>query len=113
VLGGGMRQAGYLAAACIYAFENNVERLAEDHNHAQLLAECLSKKDFTGEILPVETNILIFEVKGRLSPQEFSAKLKEDDIHVMAISKTHVRMVLHLDVSPEMVQQTIKVINEI
>jgi threonine aldolase len=113
VLGGGMRQAGYLAAACIYALENNVQRLAEDHKHAQLLAECVSKKDFTGEILPVETNILIFEVKGRLSPQEFSQKLKEKDIYVMAISKTHVRMVLHLDVTPEMVQQTIQVINDI
>jgi threonine aldolase len=113
VLGGGMRQAGYLAAACIYALENNVERLAEDHKHAQLLAECLAKKDFTGEILPVETNILIFEVKGTLTPQGLTEKLKEKDILVMAISKTHVRMVLHLDVTPEMVQQTIAVINEI
>jgi threonine aldolase len=113
VLGGGMRQAGYLAAACIYALENNVDRLAEDHKHAQLLADCVSKKDFTEEILPVETNILIFEVKGRLTPQEFSQKLKEKDIYVMAISKTHVRMVLHLDVTPEMVQQTIQAINDI
>jgi threonine aldolase len=113
VLGGGMRQAGYLAAACIYAFEHHVERLAEDHKHARLLADCLSKKDFTGEFLPVETNILIFEVKGRLTPQEFSQRLRENDIHVMAISKTHVRMVLHLDLTPEMVQQTIKLIDEI
>jgi threonine aldolase len=113
VFGGGMRQAGYLAAAGIYALENNVNRLAEDHCHAKMLADCICEKDFAGEILPVETNILIFEVKGRLTPQSFAEKLKEQNIFVMAISKTQVRMVLHLDVSEDMVQQTIKAINEL
>jgi threonine aldolase len=92
--------------------ENNIERLADDHKHAQTLADELAKKDFIGEFLPVETNILIFEVKGRLTPQQFADKLKEQNIMVMAISKTHVRMVLHLDVTPEMVEKTVKVINE-
>jgi threonine aldolase len=113
VFGGGMRQAGYLAAAGIYALNNNVDRLADDHQHAKQLAACLSKKDFTREILPVETNILIFEVAGRLTPQSFAEKLKEKDIFVMAISKTQVRMVLHLDVSAEMVEKTIKAINDL
>ena len=62
VFGGGMRQAGFLAAAGIFALEHNIERLAEDHQHAKLLAECLSEKDFVKNILPVETNIIIFEV---------------------------------------------------
>jgi threonine aldolase len=97
VFGGGMRQAGYLAAACIYALENNIERLADDHRHARMLAECVRQKDFTGEILPVETNILIFEVEGRLTPLSFQQKLKEQN----------------LDVTEEMVQQTIKAINEL
>jgi threonine aldolase len=113
VFGGGMRQAGYLAAAGIYAFENNITRLADDHKHAKQLAEAISKKDFTGEILPVETNILIFEVSGRFTPQSLAEHLKEQDILVMAISKTQVRMVLHLDVSAEMVEKTIKAINEL
>ena len=113
VFGGGMRQAGYLAAACIYALENNVQRLAEDHTHAKQLEESLKKKDFIGEFLPVETNILIFEVKGRFTPQAFADKLKEQDILVMAISKTQVRMVLHLDVTKEMVEKTIKAINDL
>lgn len=113
VLGGGMRQAGYLAAACIYALEHHVDRLADDHKHAKMLAEALSKKDFTGEFLPVETNILIFEVKGRMTPQQLADRLKVHNILVMAISKTQVRMVLHLDISEEMVNDTIKVINEI
>jgi threonine aldolase len=113
VLGGGMRQAGYLAAAGIYALEHHVERLADDHRHAQMLADALAKKDFVGVINPVETNILIFEVKGSFTPQSLAAKLLEHDIKVMAISKTQVRMVLHLDVSEEMVKKTIEVIEQL
>jgi len=110
VLGGGWRQAGYMAAAGVYALENNIDRLAEDHRHAAMLAEALGKKDFTGTIFPVETNILIFEVKGRLTPITFTKKLSEQGIRVLDISKTQVRMVLHLDISEEMVQKTIEAI---
>lgn len=113
VLGGGMRQSGYLAAAGIYALENNIERLAEDNRHAQMLAWCLSEKDFTGDILPVETNILIFEVTERFSPETFAEELKKENILVMPISKKQVRMVLHLDVTEEMVEKTIKTINRL
>ena len=60
--GGGMRQAGYLAAAGIYAFENNIERLAEDHEHAKKVGEALAQKPFVKSVVPVETNILIFEM---------------------------------------------------
>ncbi len=111
VFGGGMRQAGYLAAAGIYALENNVYRLRDDHNHARLLADCLDKKDFIGEILPVETNIVIFEVTGRFNPQSFTESLKEKNILVIPISKKQVRIVLHLDITFEMVQTTIELIN--
>ena len=62
VFGGGMRQAGYLAAAGIYALENNIERLEDRPYHAKQIAEALIKKDFIGKMLPGETNILIFEV---------------------------------------------------
>jgi threonine aldolase len=111
VLGGGMRQAGFNAAAGIYALENNIERLAEDHKHAQMLASTLQEKDFVGTIYPVETNIIIFEVKGRFSPELFAGKLLEKNIKVMPISKTQVRIVLHLDITAEMVKQTIDAIN--
>jgi threonine aldolase len=113
VFGGGMRQAGYLAAAGIYALENNIERLALDHRHAQQLVAVLKEKDFTGNRYPVETNIIIFEVKGRYSAQSLAKKLKENDILVMAISPTQIRMVLHLDVTEEMVKETIAVINKL
>jgi threonine aldolase len=113
VFGGGMRQAGFLAAAGIYALQNNIDRLAEDHQHAKQLAEALRKKDFTGEILPVETNIVIFEVQGRLSAQQFADKMKEKNILMFAISPTHVRMVVHLDVTPAMVEETIQIIDQL
>lgn len=110
VFGGGMRQAGYLAAAGIFALENNIERLADDHRHAKQIAEALSKKDFTGKMMPVETNILIFEVIGNYTAKTLVEAFKKYDILVSAISPTQVRIVLHLDVSEEMVRETINVI---
>ncbi|SJZ93919.1 threonine aldolase family protein [Sediminibacterium ginsengisoli] len=111
VFGGGMRQAGSLAAAGIYALENHVARLADDHKHARQLAETLLKKDFTGEILPVETNIVIFEVKGRFTAPGLAAKLKEAGILAIAISPTQIRLVVHLDITPDMIAGTIDVLN--
>lgn len=113
VLGGGMRQAGFLAAAGIYALENHVERLKEDHEHAKMIEAALIKKSFISNFYPVETNILIFEVTGELTPEKFAEKMREHDIRVTAISKTQVRMVLHLDVTREGVEKTIKVIEEL
>jgi threonine aldolase len=111
VLGGGMRQAGFLAAAGIYAIENNFKQLKTDHQHARLLAEALIKKEFIGHILPVETNILIFEVQGRYSAASFADYLKQRDIWVIPISPHQVRMVTHLDVSPEMIHNLVQVID--
>ena len=113
VFGGGMRQAGYLAAAGIYALMNNIERLQQDHNHAKMLAEALSKKDFVDTVLPVETNIIIFSVKDRFTPQSLVAKMKEQSILWYAISPTQVRIVTHLDVSPLMIEKTIEAINKL
>ncbi|HEU4904336.1 MAG TPA: GntG family PLP-dependent aldolase, partial [Flavisolibacter sp.] len=75
VFGGGMRQAGYLAAAGIYALQNNIDRLDVDHQHAKQLAEALSRKEFVGTVLPVETNIVIFSVKDGYTPQSLVAKM--------------------------------------
>ncbi len=113
VFGGGMRQAGYLAAAGIYALENNINRLAEDHHHAKQIAEALTKKDFVGKIMPVETNILIFELKDRFNAKSFETELAKSGILTIAISATQVRMVTHLDVTEDMVQHLVEVIKEI
>ena len=110
VFGGGMRQAGYLAAAGIYALEHNIARLAEDHDHAAAIAATLLKKDFIGGMMPVETNILIFEVKGALTPVSFCNKLRQHKILCLPISSTQVRMVTHLDITKEMLKNLIQVI---
>ncbi|HEX7458532.1 MAG TPA: beta-eliminating lyase-related protein, partial [Ginsengibacter sp.] len=111
VFGGGMRQAGYLAAAGIFALQNNIERLDTDHQHAKRIAEALLKKSFTGKMMPVETNIIIFEVTGSYTARSLADTLKKYDILVIAISETQVRMVLHLDITEEMAEDTIQVID--
>lgn len=113
VLGGGMRQAGYLAAAGIYALDQNIERLNDDHKRAKLIANALSKKTFTKFIQPVETNIIIFEVNGEYTPLTLAEKFLESNIKVTAISKTEVRIVLHLDITESMIDETIQVIDNL
>ncbi len=110
VMGGGMRQAGYIAAAGLFALHNNVERLAEDHQHAKQIAEALLNKDFTGKMMPVETNIVIFEVLGDYTAAEFCKRMKEYGILCLPISPTQVRMVTHLDVTNEMVKELLQTI---
>jgi len=107
VFGGGMRQAGFMAAAGIYALEHNIQRLADDHRHAREIAAVLSKKEFVRSILPVETNIIIFEVDAAYCTKTLAGKLKEQEILAIAISSNQIRFVLHLDITPEMVQRTI------
>lgn len=110
VFGGGMRQAGYLAAAGLYALQNNIERINEDHHHSQMLATALSKKTFVDTILPVETNIIIFSVKKEMTPKLFIERMQENNIYMYPISPTQVRIVVHLDTPKEMIEKTISVI---
>lgn len=110
VFGGGMRQAGYLAAAGIYALDNNIARLTVDHTNAKKLAEVLAEKDFVKSIFPVETNIVIFEVGGRYTSKQLAEKLKELGISVIAISALHVRFVTHPDISTAMIDEACAVI---
>lgn len=108
--GGGMRQAGYLAAAGIYALENNIDRLKEDHHHAKMIGSALEKKSFIKNLMPVETNILVFEVHGLYNPISFTEHLAKNDVMAFAISPTQVRMVTHLDITPGMVNKLVKII---
>jgi threonine aldolase len=113
VFGGGMRQAGFLAAAGIFALQNNIERLQEDHAHAKQIATAIEQKDFVSFVLPVETNIIIFELKENNSAPALVAKLKEQDILAYAIAPNRVRLVVHLDINKEMVNTTVKIIGNL
>lgn len=113
VFGGGMRQAGFLAAAGIYALKNNIERLAEDHAHAKQIAAAIAKKDFVKMVLPVETNIIIFELNENIAAPALVEKLKEKNILGYAISPNRIRLVVHLDISPQMVEKTTDVFSKL
>ena len=113
VFGGGMRQAGFLAAAGIYALENHVSRLKEDHKHAKQISDVLPKKSFVKMVLPVETNIIIFELNDSITASTFVEKLRQQDILSYAISPTRVRLVVHLDIKEQMVEKTIDTINKL
>ena len=111
VFGGGMRQAGSLAAAGIYAIEHHIERLAEDHKNAKILSEALAKKDFVSSILGVETNIVIATIGGKYTAASFAAALKEKGILAIAMTPTQVRFVFHLNISESDLAKTIDTIN--
>ena len=111
VFGGGMRQAGYLAAAGIYALENNIQRLEDDHQHAKQIAAALATKSFIANIMPVETNILIFEVQAPYTPVSFTDLLAASNILAMPVSSTQVRMVTHLGVSQQQVAALVNIID--
>lgn len=113
VLGGGMRQAGYIAAAGIYALRNHIDRLEEDHNHARQLGATLESCSFVTSVLPVETNIVIFEVAEGYTAQGLVAQLKEKGVWAYAISNNQVRLVTHLDVSDNMIAETIRIFNQL
>ena len=110
VMGGGMRQAGYLAAACIYALENNVSRLSEDHRKAKQIEALLKQCSWVKEVLPVETNIVIFEVADSASTAESLAAV---GIRCSPFSPTLVRMVTHLDITDEMMKKFEETISKI
>ena len=113
VFGGGMRQAGYIAAAGLYALQNNIERLQIDHDNSKKIAAALKAKNFVDEILPVETNIIIFSIKNEMTPKLFIEKMKQEEILMYPISPTQVRIVVHLDITSEMIEKTIQIINQL
>ncbi|NQW78034.1 MAG: aminotransferase class V-fold PLP-dependent enzyme [Chitinophagaceae bacterium] len=113
VFGGGMRQAGSLAAAGIYALDNHVERLKEDHTKALEIKTALLKKDFVKEIFEVETNIVIAHIEGKYNATQLAAALKEKNILVIAMTPTLIRFVVHLDITNEMLASTLETIEKL
>lgn len=105
VFGGGMRQAGFLAAAGIYALDNNINRLTEDHQRAKQIESILTKLPYVESSLPVDTNIIIFNLSPNLKLEVFESKLKEQGIKMSAFGKQTVRFVTHLDFTDEMLMK--------
>ena len=113
VFGGGMRQAGSLAAAGIYALDNHIERLKEDHTKALNIKDALLKKDFVKEIFEVETNIVIAHIEGKYNATQLAAALKEKNILVIAMTPALIRFVVHLDITTEMLASTLETIEKL
>ena len=111
--GGGMRQAGYLAAAGIYALDHHIDRLEQDHRHAREIAAVLEQKEWVERVLPVQTNIIIFQLPGSNPAPAFVSRLKDQQILAYAIAPNRVRFVTHLDITEEMVHQTIDIIHKL
>lgn len=113
VLGGGMRQIGFMAAAGIYALDNHVGRLAEDHKRAAEIAEVLENQDYVSQVEPVETNIAIFYLENPSNEVEFMKQLQQENIRISNMGQGKLRVVTHLDYSEEMHQKFLGVLKGI
>ncbi|MEO0526544.1 MAG: GntG family PLP-dependent aldolase [Bacteroidota bacterium] len=103
VLGGGMRQAGFLAAAGMYALDHHMDRLSDDHKRALEIGELLQKLTFIKNVEPIETNIIIFEIdESYMDEATFIHKLKEKEISIIGMGQGKLRMVTHLDYTETM-----------
>jgi threonine aldolase len=113
-LGGGMRQAGIVAAAGLIALEENTERLVDDHANARIIAECVAKSPAAEiDLSAVQTNIVIFRLKTGADGAAFCAALKQKGVLASAISPRAVRFVTHLDVSREQCEQAATTAHEV
>jgi len=113
VMGGAWRQAGYIAAAGLYALDHHVKRLAEDHKKAKEIAEVLNGLGYVEEVYPCETNILIFKLTDKYDNQSFIKKLADHDVHAFGFGPQLIRFVTHLDFTDDHMDQLIKVLKSL
>ena len=115
LFGGAMRQAGIIAAAGLYAFDHNIERLAEDHTNAKILARGLAEiPGVQIEVEHVETNMVFFDVAGLdITAQEAVARLLVGGVRMGAAGRTRIRAVTHLDVTQAQVERAVEVAHRI
>lgn len=113
ILGGGMRQIGYLAAAGLFALEHNIERLSEDHRRAKELGILLNNLPWVAKVEPVETNILIFSVHQSVDENQLMEKLKQKGIAISSMGHGKLRIVTHLDYNEEMHSYVLDILEKI
>ena len=111
VFGGGMRQAGFVAAGGLFALKHNVGRLAIDHEHAELLASTLNDLPYIEQVYNQETNIVVFQLQEYVDLTHFMTFLSEKGITALTMGPRMVRFVTHLDISREQVETTIYALN--
>jgi threonine aldolase len=102
VFGGNMRQVGYLAAAGLYALDNNINRLKDDHKRAAEIGAALRNLSFIKSVEPVETNIIIFELNSDVNEIHFINELEQNGIKLIGMGSGKLRLVTHLDYTEEM-----------
>lgn len=113
VMGGGMRQAGYLAAAGIYALDHHVERLKLDNDRAKQIGALLETLDYAENIRPIHTNILIFDVKPPHTAESYLAHLKTKGVLAVAFGSQTIRFVTHLDFTGTMMEHLLEVLSSV
>ncbi|HET8886619.1 MAG TPA: GntG family PLP-dependent aldolase [Salinimicrobium sp.] len=113
VLGGGMRQVGFMAAAGIYALDHHIDRLAEDHKRAKEIGAKLLKQDYIKEVEQVETNIVIFYLKNSSEEPGFLKQLQQENIRISNMGQGKLRIVTHLDYTQEMHEKFLDVLERI
>lgn len=113
LFGGAMRQVGYLAAAGIYALDNHVDRLTEDHERASQLAKSLDESPLVEQVDPVETNIVIFTLSQDVDEQFFINALKEKNILLISMGEGKMRLVTHLEFDDKMLAYTVETISKL
>ncbi len=113
ILGGGMRQAGYLAAAGIYALDNHILRLKDDHRRAKQLSAELAKLNWIKNVIEVFTNIIIIEIREDLEVFNIITKLAENNIKVVAFGPQQIRFVTHLNIDDDMIQYSVDKLKKI
>ncbi len=112
-MGGGMRQAGFLAAACNYALDHQVDRLKIDNDRAKELGKILESCSYVESVLPVMTNIVIFNLNENITAAEFVKKLESKGIIASAFGPQKVRLVTHLNIDEQMMKQTKNILKEL
>ena len=103
-----MRQVGFLAAACDYALDNHIERLADDHQKAKEIGAVLETLSYIAKVEPIETNILIFYVDKNIWELNFVEKMKAKNILLTSMGEGKIRIVTHLDYTNEMHQKLLE-----
>ncbi|WP_228853752.1 threonine aldolase family protein [Aegicerativicinus sediminis] len=113
ILGGGMRQVGYLGAAGLFALDHHLDRVKEDHRRAKEIGKSLTQLEYIEEVQPVETNIIIFTLKDPQNEKLFLQTLKSLGVILSGMGSGKLRIVTHLDYTQEMHEEFLEILSSL